>query len=354
MIEETGERRRAKGESNPQEQNSSGWKRWAQRLSSGLSLLLGLFFAFCYLRRPDACAAVTVWPVWIWVAPGLLFAALACERKRLRPLKLGALFWLLFLLIFAEEPKSLLRWNAGAPPNWEALRREGKALRVLSINCGGGVKEALQEAAALNPDIILVQEKPNRAALEEVAEQLFGKEGSVLAGLDCALIVRGKIAPSPLPPRVGFFAQARIQRASGPEIEVVSLHTMVPPVLTELWNLAVWRAYRTHRETQRNQMQIVARQMAKVPVSVPMIVGGDFNAPQGDAIFRLLQPRLRDTFPEAGTGWGNTIINDLPALRIDQIWVSEHFRPVRVYALKTQYSDHRLVVCDLLLVPRHE
>jgi hypothetical protein len=343
---------------------------WGRRLRLsllGLSFVFGLFLAFCYARRPDACAAVTVWPVWSWVAPGLLPAALACigasrkakgereqndaakpKRGRARPLKLAALFWLLFVLIFAEEPKSLLRWNSGVA-GWEAARREGKAIRVVSINCAWGQKAAALEAAPFQPDIVLLQESPRRKDAEEVARKLFGGEGEVVVGLDAAIIVRGKILPAKLPPRVGFFAQARIRLTAGPEIEVVSLHTIVPPVHTDLWNPAVWRIYRNHREDQRNQMRIVARQLAEMPSSVPMIVGGDFNAPQGDAVFRLLQPRLRDTFPEAGTGWGNTIINDMPALRIDQIWVSEHFRPVRVFAQKTLHSDHRMVVCDLFL-----
>ena len=57
-----------------------------------------------------------------------------------------------------------------------------------------------------------------------------------------------------------------------------------------------------------------------------MILGGDFNAPQGDAAFRPLAPRLRDAFRDGGQGWGNTITNDTPFLRIDQVWVSDEIR----------------------------
>ena len=41
-------------------------------------------------------------------------------------------------------------------------------------------------------------------------------------------------------------------------------------------------------------------------------------------------------------------LSDIPLLRIDQIWTSDHFRAVRVRARKTEHSDHRMVVCDLL------
>ena len=64
-------------------------------------------------------------------------------------------------------------------------------------------------------------------------------------------------------------------------------------------------------------------------------------------MFRSLTPRLRDPFREAGRGWGDTITNDLPFLRIDQVWVSREFRPVSVVARRTRRSDHRMVVCDL-------
>ncbi len=82
-----------------------------------------------------------------------------------------------------------------------------------------------------------------------------------------------------------------------------------------------------------------------------MIIGGDFNAPQGDAVFRLLGPRLHDTFPEGGRGWGNTITNGFPFLRIDQVWASGSIRADRVIARRTRHSDHRIVVCDLVIAP---
>jgi len=76
---------------------------------------------------------------------------------------------------------------------------------------------------------------------------------------------------------------------------------------------------------------------------------GDFNAPPDDAVFRLLRPRFADAYRRAGVGWGNTIVNDYPVLRIDQIWVSDQFSPRLVYARATEHSDHRMVICDLRL-----
>ncbi|MGD0111676.1 MAG: endonuclease/exonuclease/phosphatase family protein, partial [Armatimonadota bacterium] len=84
-----------------------------------------------------------------------------------------------------------------------------------------------------------------------------------------------------------------------------------------------------------------------VPAGTPIILGGDFNAPAGDAVFSLLRPRLRDAFAEAGRGWGNTWSSTLPLVRIDQVWVSKEWRAVNVVARWAGPSDHRMVVCDL-------
>ena len=93
----------------------------------------------------------------------------------------------------------------------------------------------------------------------------------------------------------------------------------------------------------------VLRQVDSLSGNVPFIIGGDFNAPGGDAVFRLFQPRFHDAFREGGTGWCNTILNEFPVLRIDQIWLSKHFQVVTTLARRTRYSDHRMVICDVVL-----
>jgi len=87
----------------------------------------------------------------------------------------------------------------------------------------------------------------------------------------------------------------------------------------------------------------------KVSAGVPVILGGDFNLPAGDKLFRILPSRIRDTFRIAGRGWGDTLDNDVPFIRIDQIWCDDHFRPISTVVRKTVNSDHRMVVCDLLV-----
>jgi hypothetical protein len=68
--------------------------------SIGLCLVLGVVYAV----RPDAWAAVTIAPAWVWAAPGLLLAAFAWRARRWAGA--AGLLWLLFLVLHAEEVRS--------------------------------------------------------------------------------------------------------------------------------------------------------------------------------------------------------------------------------------------------------
>jgi len=118
----------------------------------------------------------------------------------------------------------------------------------------------------------------------------------------------------------------------------------------DLWSPRCWEAFRENRERRRRQLNKIAKYVATIPADRPLVFGGDFNCPPGDAVLRLLRPRLTDSFTVAGRGWGGTIINDWPAIRIDQIWTSRQLAAVAVVARKTRFSDHRMVVGDFLLV----
>jgi hypothetical protein len=48
-------------------------------------------------------------------------------------------------------------------------------------------------------------------------------------------------------------------------------------------------------------------------------------------------------------GWGDTILTDIPLQWIDRVWTGAAFRCAAVVARRMCHSDHRMVVCDLLL-----
>lgn len=306
-----------------------------------LSLLLCLFVAMCYLLHPVACAAITVFPVWTWLLPGLFLAGLGWRRRRAA--SAVCVLWLFFLLAFAGEPRSLLRSLLPAP-------RANGAIRIVSLNCAGGLLEAAREVIPYQPDIVLLQESPSKKEVQQLAEEMFGKQGGWAHGPDASILARGKVVPRALSREEQIFlTHAQVTLADGRQIEVMSLRLWPPTMRIDLWSPACWLEHAEVRRTQMQQLQYVARRLQSLPPNALIVVGGDFNMPPGEAPLKLLSRRLRDSFHIAGAGWGNTITNEHPFHRIDQIWLSPNLRPLRVRACRTQHSDHRMVVCDAQL-----
>lgn len=313
----------------------------------GVSALLCLGVAVCYHLRPDALAALTVFPVWGWFGLGMVLMGLGWRRGHVAVRWVGAL-WVFFLLGLAEEPRSLARtlWPVAAV-------EKGRGVRVVSLNCSAGDPLAAAEVAQWKPDVVLLQESPSRSDVEKLTRRLFGEEGGFVWGVDGSIVARGEVTERVLSPYLaGTFVQAGVRLPSGDglgkgrEIEVLSLRLITPPFRFDWWSGAGRKAYRAHRELQREQMNGVRARLLDIEPERAVVLGGDFNAPQGDAIFEVLRPRLRDSFARAGRGWGNTIINEFAVLRIDQIWASTQLQPREVRAYRTQNSDHRAVVAD--------
>jgi vancomycin resistance protein VanJ len=313
-----------------------------------LSALVLVGVSIGYGGRFDSLAAITVFPVWVWPVPGLILAASGFRLKRRRWMVIVGSCWVVFLLGFAEEPWSLLRLAT-----WPGSPASGSiSVRVVSLNCDIGNRNALAEVAAVGPEVVLLQESPGVDGIKKLAKELFGEEAGFFAGVDASLLVRGRVVPADLSANQrSFFVEARARLVSGVEVEIISTR-LVPAVFRlDLWSPDCWREQAENRRKRREQLREIARRIESIPADIPIILGGDFNAPQGDAVFRLLEARLHDTFRDGGRGWGNTIINDFPVLRIDQVWASRTIKAARVVARRTQHSDHRMVVADLVFPP---
>jgi vancomycin resistance protein VanJ len=314
-------------------------------VSTALCLATGVVIA----TRPDALAALTVFPAWTWLLPGLGVAAFGLSRKYPKPFLCVVGLWLIQALILSEEPRSLLRFGKWPSEEWKTARQHNRAIRVITINCAGGNEKALAEVAPYNPDIVLVQETPGRPDVEKIAQSLYGNDAGSWINFDTAIMARGSVDPITIKPPRGFFAQARVELRSGITVDVISLRAMTPPFRMDLWNPDDWRGYTAARDTQREQFSVITKQLSQLPDGDLIICGGDFNAPQADSVAATMAPRLRDSFAEAGRGWGDTITNDVPVLRIDQVWISRQLKPSAVVARRTVESDHRMVICDLIV-----
>lgn len=310
------------------------------------SAALLTFVAVCYWRRFDACTVITLFPPWCWVLIGVVIGWLAFSRRRWIPSAILAVAWLAFLVVFSDSPMSLAR-------AWLPQPERGQNLRVVSLNCAGA-GTAARAVRTFDPDIVLLQESPSADVLTALATEMFGSSANLVRGVDASILARGRVREVQVPRELmGNFVHARVE-LDGTTINVISLRLYPCPVRLDLWSRACWQNYVSNREIRRRQLAQVANYIATLREDEPLIVGGDFNCPPRDAVFRLLEPRLADSFPVAGRGWGATIIElcGWPLIRIDQIWTSRQLRPESVFARRAYSSDHHMVVADFSLDAR--
>lgn len=314
-------------------------KRTAQNAFLLVGTALLVFTAVCYVGEPDACAAVTVWPPWAWAVPGLVLSLIGTRRRGTVWMLAVTAAWLVYVVVLCEEPAGLLRAVTASP---RAPRQ--RAIRVVSLNCAGGSAAAANEVIRYHPDIVLLQESPSRRQLSALAHRLFGDRASLVWGTDCSIMVRGRLGAGR---DLGCATQAYANLGNGLNLNLVSLRLSPPVARSDIWSPSCWRAQAELRRTHRQELRAVIGRLMLSGVAMPIIVGGDFNAPGWDGALKESSGWLVDTFRERGVGYCNTVLNDCPVLRFDQVWVSRTFKVLSVRAYKTKHSDHRMVVCDL-------
>lgn len=117
-----------------------------------------------------------------------LFAALFDKRIMI----CLVLSWIIFIAIFAEEPKSLIRGCFFSFDNWHNIPVD-KRLVVVSLNCAGGNIQAAREVIDYNPDIVFLQESPVKEEVERFAYTLFMEHAVIAYGPDTSIIARDNL-----------------------------------------------------------------------------------------------------------------------------------------------------------------
>ena len=321
-------------------------------IAAAASLALWVCVAAMYAIRPDALAAITLAPLWLWAVPGVLLAGLAVHRRRRLAGWTLVAVWVSWTLLCADETPALMRSLARSDRRkWQTAFEQDQALRIVSVNCGDGGAATLRELGDIAPDIVLSQESPGKQMVAELAHELFGDSGAAVASPDAAILVRGRILEYGVPVDApGNAVWARVRLPSGIELLVVSLRLEPCLVRCDLWSADCWSGQRVNREIRRSQIAAILSDLPDA-ANVPVIIGGDFNAPAGDAIFREFPRTFRDAFRQAGQGWGDTIVNQVPLQRIDQIWIGPGLQAMAAGAMRTKNSDHRLVWADVQSSP---
>lgn len=320
--------------------------RSVRRLAASATLCV--LVSMCYWLQPDWLAPVTLVPAWFWLVPAFMLIAFGFNRMHWRWCLAVAALWATYAAVTVEETHSLIRSAIRPMPKGNASRAGGRAVRVVSLNCAAANRNVTAELAKWEPDIVLLQESPNREHLDRTSRELFGTDGSFLWSSDTSILARGDVRPRSVD-RGSYFVHAEIELAAGLKADVMSVRLNPPVFHLDFWTPGFWTDHRHNRIKHRQQILDIMQRIGNLEQSVPLIVGGDFNAPPDDPALLPLQRRLYDTFRTAGRGWGNTGTNRVPLFRVDQVWVSRHFRAESVTAQKTLHSDHRMVVCDMTL-----
>lgn len=311
--------------------------------ASGLMLI---FITYCYLTQQDMFFGLTVWPIWAWFVIGFLITEFGWSRRTWKITLILSIAWLAVGLGFGEA-KSLMNSKPWPSQEWLIAKGHNSAIRAVTLNCCVGNSKAAAEVEELKPDIVLFQEAPSKDDVKAIAQRLYKHDASVVWNIDTAIITNGRIISTHI--KGSWLIESRIRLASGTEVAVINVH--LSPVLFryDLWKPDYWKYMAHKRRQHRNEIDYIAKRIGRLKSSVPVILGGDFNTPAGDASFSLLSPILTDTFKISGKGWGPTMPNAIAFLRIDQIWTNERLYPASVVARRTINSDHRMVICDLLI-----
>lgn len=311
------------------------------------SMLLLAAVVFTYTRQPDHFAAFTLMPVWVWGGCGIFASLVALHILRKRLVWLAVVAWFGIIFIFADEARTLGNFGNEAPKPGPARPYKDKpVIRVLTANCH---TLPAPELEAWKPDIVLLQDAwPHQ--VRRIARELYGNDANFRIHETNAIITRWKITGEFNIPHQRSH-QATIEMPDGRAFKVVNVHLLSAATDLSLWRRSVWTEHRVNRAIRTHELNraLSALKTGTEFPDAPAILGGDFNAPPSDPVYRLLEKYFQDAHPKAGTRWGNTYHRRFPILRIDRIHATRHFTPVRCTTDISAKSDHRFVIADFVL-----
>lgn len=298
-----------------------------------------LFFVFAF--SPDQMAAITIFPIWSWCVLGWILTIRIPIQKWFKNVQLALGLTLLNVLMVGEEPYILMRTLFDESPKSQ--------VHLVSLNCGGGIEEAAEEALALDSQFVLLQESPPATQLEPLGERLGYH---VFAGIDASILIKKELVDFE---SVSVIREPDFTLVRTPYSVIVSLRLDPPIFRLDYWNPECWTSQTDllKRRKQRTQeiLKLVnqERKLVKIEGTVDVIVGGDFNAPPSQLGSKQFDG-VRDSGEVRGSRWPGTAINEIPLVRIDRIWSvgmeESHLGEWMVSSRKTKHSDHRMVVVE--------
>lgn len=107
------------------------------------------------------------------------------------------------------------------------------------------------------------------------------------------------------------------------------------------------RLYNESTKIRLKQVETILNHASKV--DYPILIGGDFNDVPQSYVYTQMTKNFTDAFTKRGNGMGTSFNGSIPSLRIDYLFVSNHFDVLDFKTRKEEYSDHYPIETQLIL-----
>lgn len=295
---------------------------------------------------------ITYAPQHFFGAPALILLCMSVFRRDMRPIIINSLA----LCFFAAAILGLcIPWRSAAWSMQGHLQGKHTTIRVITYNIhhsmAGGIAVA-DEISKANPDIIVLQEA--NAVLKwsntvnEIQRLKCGKYKIDYGEL--AILSRYPIkyyAPCQMESKTGRIYLKATLDISGHGVDIINVHlnSSLRP-----WSYISNQANiieKVESSSSLRAYQVKAMLNDLNTIKTPLIIAGDFNTPPRGMVYAKFTRIYSDAFASAAWGFGNTFRSDVPALRIDYIFLGGGARAKHCYVPVTQASDHRPVVAEI-------
>jgi vancomycin resistance protein VanJ len=279
-----------------------------------------------------------------WLLGGLLPAAVWAWARRSRALA-AVLSGAAAIILARQLP--VVRWHAATASPSPAT------LRVMSYNTWSRNDDADRIAHVIldqRPDLVLLQEIWPEVfdRLVERLRDLYG--GAPVHSAYEGAVQQGVIGRHPIESSASMRDKGQAQR--------VVLHLPGGPI-------TVFNVHPLRRGGWRSRYEEIASLLEQdvLRETAPVILAGDFNAPERSELYDRISANLKNAHREAGSGLGFTypapalrvlrLLSAPSVVRIDHIFYSDHFVALRAGTVQDSGgSDHRPVLAELDLRPR--
>jgi endonuclease/exonuclease/phosphatase family metal-dependent hydrolase len=229
-------------------------------------------------------------------------------------------------------------------------------LRIVTWNMASRthhIAEAARELAALEPDIVFLQEADASALSDAMRRSEWFASYHLTARYGRALASRFPIARLPADPLPSWRGDAwQVEVAPGFSVVCINVHMprrVLVPHLVKDWNLQA--VHDAIGQTRQRLWDLRDARAAYAGRSV--ILAGDFNLPPHYPDLRAATVGLTDCFSANGYGWGKTVPAGMPVFRIDMVFVPPDAAVYYAGAVPTRLSDHYMTMAEVAVAVTH-